>query len=99
LAASIKLAFNQISKEFSMARNKKYFIHRLDQMLAGERRLILKTLEDGKIPNFENKVFLFEYIRHLEDIVAENCVGPGVVSNDGLNDWMKARGESTNIYL
>ena len=82
-----------------MARNRKYFVHRLDQMLAGERRLILKTLEDGKIPDFENRVFLFQYIRHLEDIVAENCVKPGVVSNEGLNEWITARGESTNIYL
>lgn len=82
-----------------MARSRKYFIHRLDEMLAGERRLILKTLEDGKIPDFENRVFVFQYIRDLEAIVAENCVEPGVVSNDGLYKWAEARRESTNIYL
>jgi hypothetical protein len=82
-----------------MAWKQKYFIYRLDEMIAGERRLILKTLEDGKIPDFENRTMLFQYIRHLEAIVAENCVRPGVVSNDGLNEWTKARGESENIYL
>ena len=82
-----------------MARNKKHFVYRLDEMLAGERRLILKTLEDGKIPDFENRLMLFQYIRDLELIVAENCVSPGVVSNDGLNEWTKAREESTNTFL
>ncbi len=82
-----------------MARNRKYFIVGLDEMLAGERRMILKTLEDGKIPEFENRVFLFQYIRHLEAIVTENCVKPGVASNDGLYKWAEARRESTNIYL
>jgi hypothetical protein len=82
-----------------MVRNRKYFIYRLDESLAAERRLILSTLEDGKIPNFENRTMLFQYIRRLEAIVAENCVRPGVVSNDGLNEWLKARGESENFYL
>jgi hypothetical protein len=84
-----------------MARTRKYFERWLDQSLASERRLILELLKDGKIPDFENRIFLFQYIRRLEAIVAENCAGPGDVSNDGLNEWTKARSEGvgTSSYL
>jgi hypothetical protein len=46
-----------------MARNRKYFIVGLDESLAAERRMINKDVKEGKIPDFENKIFLFQYIR------------------------------------
>ena len=82
-----------------MTRNRKYFEHRLDESLAGERRLILKALEDKKIPDFESRLMLFQYIRRLEAIVAENCAGPGVVSNDGLNKWTNAKEETSTYFF
>ena len=84
-----------------MIRREKYFERWLDESLASERRLILELLKDGKIPDFENRIFLFQYIRRLEGLVAENCAGPGDVSIHGLNEWTKARieGVGTSAYL
>jgi hypothetical protein len=82
-----------------MARTRKYFEHRLDEALAGDRRLILNALEEKKIPDFECRLMLFQYILRLEAIVAENCAGPGVVSNDGLNEWTKAKEESSTYFF
>ncbi len=82
-----------------MARNRKYFIVGLDESLAAERRMINKDVKEGKIPDFENKIFLFQYIRRLEEIVSEHCSAPGVVSNDGLNIWSSALMEQRDNWL
>lgn len=73
-----------------MARNRKLFIVRLDESLAAERKMIIKTLKEGSFPDFDKRIFLFQYIRRLEAIVLEHCSAPGVVSINGLNEWSKA---------